>query len=558
MGTAATNANPQSVSVISVKNADVGVMGKKNEDKDTKEIERLRATNSLYSKYKPLWDFYLAAYLGGDRFANERNIFKHPREHPDDFKERAKRLFYHNMCYPLVDFYTTFIFAETIERTGGSFDEYSDFIKDVNKKGEDITTFMGQVSDDMQIFGMSYVLVDAPVKTGMLTKQQEKEQGIRPYWVKIRPDEILSWAVDQFDNFTYVKRVQPVTSVDAGFNEIRTEIYTEWTPDLIKISTIDVTEPTKPIYKGAREFRNEMGSIPLEAIRYKRDKADPFMGQSFIADISMISREVMNLTSLLQEFLYRQCFNILAVETDPNVPEKDQMQGEVGTANMLKYPQGAKPPQYITPPVDPAKFLQNERERNIALMYKIASQDTVNELYNGQKSSGYSKSQSFRTTVPKIATRADALERAETNLMKLTMKFMGKDWDGTIKYKDHYEITNLTDALAQMTQMFKDLQIKSKTFVASQMKRMVHEFDGKLTAEEINKVEKEIDSIDWDKWFEVMELALIGRAAMSPEAATALGDGSAPVKGKDTSTSASTAQRAQGTSAEIKKESRSA
>lgn len=552
-------------SVIPVNGADVGAVGNdKNYDKDKKEIARLQSKSATYQLYEAKWAFYLAAYEGGERFACKENIFKHPREHPEDFEERSKRLFYHNFCRPLVNFYTTFIFAETIQRDGGKNGAwFNNFILDVNNKGEDIGSFMGQVCDDMQIFGMSYILVDAPQIDGDLTVAQEKEQNIRPYWVIMRPDEVLDWVVDPFDKFKYLKRCQVIDNIDASFNHQTIERYYEWTPQNIKISDIDVTVKEKPQLVDSKIIANKLGKIPVVLARYERSKVDKFMGQSFLTDIAYMGREVMNLTSLLQEFLYRQCFNILAMEQDPNVPETEQSQGEIGTANMLRHPMGTKAPSYITPPVAPAKFLQDERTGIVNAMYRIAAQDTVNELFNGAKASGYSKSQSFRTTVPKIATRADVLERTEVNLLKLTFEYMGKTWDGTIKYKDHYEITNLTDALQQMTVLFKDLQLPSETFVKAELKRMIHEFDGKLTEEEIQKAEKEIDTMDFDAWQATQKLAYVGRAAEAPVGPVAFeNDGvgksaaTSAVKGKDTSAKSSTPTRASSSSAEIQKESK--
>lgn len=556
-------------SVVNVKTPNVGVADDGKKDKDKREIERLRSQSPMYQKHAPLWNFFLSAYEGGKDFASPSNIFRHPREHPDDFNERAKRLYYHNYCYPLVDFFTTFIFTETIQRDGNNQrDLYDNFITDVNKKGEDITQFMMQVSDDMQIFGLSYILVDAPPKPAEgMTKAQQDEQGIRPYWVLVKPTEVLDWAADSFDRFTYLKRVEYQTRIGAGMSKQCVERYSEWSLQEIKISEVDVTNPDEPVLLTQQApIPNELNKVPFIPVRYKRSKSDKFMGMSFLSDIAFISREVMNLTSLLQEFLYRQCFNILAVESDPNVPEIEQMQGEISTANMLKYAQGTKEPKYITPPVQPAEFLQSERAANVMAMYKIAAQDTINDLFNGHKSSGFSKSQSFQTTVPKIATRAETLERAEMQLMTLTFEYIGKTWDGSIKYKDHYQITNLTDALSQLSTLFKDLQINSKTFAEMQMKRMIDEFDGKLTPDQRKKVYEEIEAIDWPEWFDTMKLAFLGRAALAPEtalmmdesdvkAASAKALGAGPVKGKDTPTAASTPQRAQSGSAEIAKES---
>ncbi len=528
-----------------------------NQEKDSnkREILRLRSLHPTYVQYKSLWDFYLASYEGGQSFANETNLFKHPREHPDDFKERSKRIYYHNFVFPIVDFFTTFIFSETIHRDGGEdSDWYNGFIADVNKKGADVTSFMSDVCDDMQVFGLCYVLVDSPQKTDLTavtTVADEQAQGIQPYWVLMRADEVLDWVVDDFENFMYLKRVQNSTEVDPQTMQVtRLEVYTEWTPTNIKVSKVDVTKPGKPLLVNTTDLINEVGCVPVEVVRFKRSKVDSYVGESFLRDISYISREVMNLTSLLQEFLYRQCFNMLAMEEDDNVPELDQMQGDIGTANILKYPKGATVPTYITPPVAPAQFLQQERGNNIDAMFKIAAQDTESELFNGGKASGFSKSQSFQRTVPKIATRADALEDLETRLMRLTAKFAGKDtWQGSIKYKDHYEVTNLADSLSQMSSLFKDLQIQSNTFANTQLKRMVSLFDGKLSQEDLAKVNKEIDDMDMDEWFDTQKLAFIGRAAAAPDAALAFDDqtpatgaGLPPVPGKDSPTSPTTAQ----------------
>lgn len=519
------------------------------------EINRLRSTHHLYDAYLSDWEFYVEAYEGGKSFSrNEKNLHKHPREHKDDYKERLKRSHYLNYCEPLVDFFTAFIFAETIQRTGGTgADFYNEFILDVNKKGEDITAFMQQVSDDKQIYGMVYILVDAPKTERKLTKFQEKALGIRPYWVEMRPDEVLDWVVDDFEKYLYLKRKQCFDTYDANGRK-NIERYTEWTPLTITVTDVDVTEPGKPILRPAVEAANELGEVPIVVLRYKRGKINRFMGESFLKDLADNNCEVMNLTSLIQEFLYRQCFNILAVETDMQMPLAQQQEGEIGTANVMQYPKGANPPSYVAPEATPAQFIQSERERIVNEMYKRAAQDTVNELFNGGKSSGFSKAQSFSTTVPKIATRAETLEKAENKLMELTMKYMGKKWDGKVKYKDRYELTNITDALTQLTQLFKDLMMPSETFVKQELKRMVHEFDGKIQLDDMKKIEAEIDGMDFKAFQETMKLALIGSAGQ-PKVVNGKAQPGAGTPGKDKAPKASTATRATSTTAEVASES---
>lgn len=480
------------------------------------ELDRLRTSHELYKLYCPEFDLYLSAYEGGPEFTNSKNIWKHVRENVEDYKDRTDRVHYINYCEPMISFFTNFIFSESIDRNaGGNQNWYNDFSPNVNKKGENIDGFMSQVSDDMQIFGMSYVLVDAPslpagVSEDNLSVAEANTLELQPYWVLLKATEIVDWVVDDFDNYQYLKRMQMLNRVTSeGIRKI--ERYTEWYTTNIVISEIDVTQPDKPLLLPKIQFDNRLGTIPIAVCRYKRSKRYPYMGNSFLRDFAANNREIMNLTSLIQEFLYRQCFNILAVESESNIPIADQEDGVVGSSNSLSYPKGAKAPAYITPPADPAQFLQSERSSIMAEMFKRAAQDTLNELFNGGKSSGFSQAQSFSKTVPFIANRADILEKMETTLMQLTLKFIGKDWDGKIKYKDRYELTNLTDAITQLVSLGRDLMMPSKTFVIEELIRLVHEYDGKLDPDVMLKVESEIRSLNFAEWQVQQQEALVGK-----------------------------------------------
>lgn len=486
---------------------------------EDKELQRLRKKNPVYEEFSPRWNFYLSAYEGGEEFANRNNLFRHARETEQDFHDRCDRIHNMNYCESLVDFFTNFIFAESIDRDGGgNKDWYRDFVKDVNKKKESVDAFMRQVSDDSQIFGMSYILVDSPTlpETDVLTKADEQALGIRPYWVLIKPDEILDWVVDDFGTILYAKRLQNTTEVVSG-EQRQFERYTEFYPAETVVTRVDVTDKTrKPIIYPSESYPNDLGMVPIVVARFKRSKRYPFVGLSFLRDFAGNQREVMNLTSLLQEFLYRQCFNMLAKEVDSNIPMREQEDGNMGTSNVIEVPKGAKMPQYLSPPADPAKFIQEERQRIKNEMFLRASQDAINELFNGEKSSGFSQAQSFSKTVPFISSRADMLESVENQLMTLTLLMIGKMWDGKVKYKDRYELTNLTDALTQFQILARDLQITSEDFIKTELKRFVHEFDGKLPVDQQAKIDKQIDEINFTEWVQTQKEALLGTGGNSP------------------------------------------
>ena len=489
---------------------------------DNPELKRLRYCHELWQEYSPRWDFYLSAYEGGEEFAVAANLFKHAREAQPDYDDRVKRLDNMNYCEPLVSFFTNFIFAESIDRNGGKNEDFfKTFINDVSRRGETVDDFMRQVCDEAQVFGLSYVLVDAPplpeTEGDTVSKQYEKDNNVRPYWVIIHPVEITDWETDDFGNLIYVKRKQ-LTVEHLALQNRKFEEYTEFYPDRYVTTRIDVTRATDPVILTAVTLPNKLGKVPILVARYRRSKRHTHLGISFLCDFAYNNRRILNINSMLDEFLYRQCFNILAKETEAGVPLREQEEGLIGTSNVMEYPKGAQPPKYISPPVDPAKILQDERGRIITQMFLRASQDTMNELFNGEKSSGFSQAQSFSRTVPFISSRADMLERVESALMQLTLQMVGKEWDGKIKYKDRYELTNLTSALTQLQVLVKDFQLPSETFVKTQLKRMVHEYDGKLSIEDQTAIEKEIDAMDFKAWAELQKEAFVGAPPTSPGA----------------------------------------
>lgn len=484
---------------------------------EEQEIKRLRRKNSLWSEFSPRWQFYRKAYEGGEDFANRDNLFRHLRENELDFNSRVDRVHNMNYCEPLVDFFTNFIFAESIDRNGGSDTAfYDDFVKDVNLKDDSVDDFMRQVSDDMQIYGMAYTLVDAPPlpqgddANAVLTVADEQALNLRPYWVMISPEEIVDWTIDQFENFKYVKRLQNVEETGNDGKSHKLERYTEFYLDRTVITDVESTDLGKATITATDEYPNKLKYIPLFITRYKRSKKYPFIGMSFLRDFAYNQREIMNLTSLLQEFLYRQAFNILTKQVDSNVPLKEQEDVTLGTSNVMEYPKDAKEPKYLSPPSEPAAFIQGERERIKNEMYTRAAQDALVELFNGEKSSGFAQAQSFYKTVPFISSRADALERTENALMRCTYDLVGKTWKGKIKYKDRYELTNLTDALTQLQILVRDFALPSETFVKEELKRMVRAYDGKLPVELLGKIEKEIDDMDFKEWAQLQQMALTG------------------------------------------------
>jgi hypothetical protein len=492
-----------------------------------KEIERLRSKNAEYERNEKHWRFLLMSYEGGPEYPSSETLFRFTREHADDFSDRLKRAVYQNYCQPLVDFVPDFIFNHEIDRDAKSLSrEFDDFKHNVDRAGTSLNNFMKQVSQIARIFGMCYIQVDKPAlpestnpEEVSLLQAQELGLGV-PYLICINPLEVLDWSFDSFGNLLYLKRVQLVQEPQGdGFVFSDIERYHEWTPKKYKITDIDVTDPKKPRLIPPKSGDNTLGTVPFIQHFHRRSKINKDIGQAFINDIAYQNRSVFNYSSLIDEFLHKQCFNILAMERDTTLPTANAVDGEVGQSNVLEIPREAKHrPEYISPPADPAEFIQSERENCIKEMYRQAAQDVMHELF---ARSGDAIQKGFSRTIPVIADQADQLQSTETHVMKMWAKAQKKKWDGKIAYKDDYSITNLLDLVVQLTSIFRDIKVLSPTFVKEEWKRIVREFDGKIDPEQMAKIISEINSTSDKEILDMLNPPEPVNAKTAPGVATA-------------------------------------
>lgn len=480
----------------------VSAQRKRNQD----EIERLRRKSEDYNANVEKWLFFLKSYEGGAEYVNRDTLHQHRREHATDYDQRLLRAHYQNYCQPLVDFVPEYIFSQGVERSAPAelAAMWEQFQANCDRNGTSLNAFMQGVGEDARIFGMTFVQVDklplpADMDPNQVSVQMASDLGLEmPYLVNVRPFEVYDWRCDTKGNFLYLKRVEKYTDADdknLGYREL--ERYTEWMPKQYRVSIIDVTEKDKPELVSQAVKPNPWALVPFIPAYFKRSKSNKDLGHSFLQDIAGQNKHVFNLTSLIDEFLYRQCFNILAMPTRATVPTRSSIEGDIGTGNVIEIPEEAKQkPEYISPPVDPAEFIQLERAETIQEMYRTAAQDIMSELFAGKARSGDSQKQSFSRTIPVINKTADMLEWVERRVAVLWAKMQDKEWgDGKISYKDDYSVTNLLDLLLQLSQIFSSVRLTAPTFVREEWKRVVREFDGKISHDQLEQIVKEIDGL---------------------------------------------------------------
>lgn len=426
---------------------------------------------------KAYWDFLLNSYEGGVDYCNafiqtktasdialkdslfkvfvngkellqsitSGNLFKHPKERVDDYNERLRMSYYYNFCAPVIDIYTNHLFKQSIvddfgnlERTAEEINENFDF------KNGSIEEFRRDLSESVQIYGHSFVIVDSPnvPQEIILTRQDQIINRVFPYASIYPPQCVINWALDRFGNpywviirETYDTNSNPETYDKTKLYVCNYKLWTrnEWYLYDDKYNLID-------------EGTHGLGVVPIVCVFDKKSRKQiNFLGISSLADIAFIARDIYNSCSELKQILRDQTFAFLAVQGDAS--EYDEM--SVGTSKALLYPEGRALPSYISPPSSNADTYFTHIDRQIRKIYQIAKLEggSAAQEQSATQQTGVSKAWDFNETNTALSKKSLNLEDGETKIWQIIARWEGKEFDGRIDYPREFSVQNFMSDL---------------------------------------------------------------------------------------------------------------
>jgi len=399
----------------------------------------------MYEEFCRWWDLYLDSYEGGEDYLGANYLYRHVKEDESDFRDRIQRSYYYNFCGTVVDTYVSHVFrkANSIYRRGDDGGEYERFLSDVDARGNSMNTFMQEeVAPATQIFGQVLVVVDKPKFKGELkSKAEEREKGIRPYLVAVDPRDVADFQLDSRGNFLWVRirelRERPSDPFYEASDDHGDEyVYKTWTREQWFLHD----EKGRLI----EADQHGLGRVPVVTVFNVESRKYPGFGVSALSDIAPINRSIYNWCSLNDEFLYRQCFNILAMPEMPGVKRR-----KIGPGNALTYPiDAARPPHYIYPPVEPGEYLLKNIDAAIKQIYRLAVLGAVWGLDKPQRTSGISKAYDLYQSNQNLVKKAKNLEQAEAEIGQIWGLWEGKKgFKPTIEYPIDFKISDVAEDL---------------------------------------------------------------------------------------------------------------
>jgi hypothetical protein len=134
--------------------------------------------------------------LGGTmamREAGPRWLPKNPGETFPAYSGRLVRTFLYNGLARTVKTLTGKPFSEDIKWNPAVEDDVKGYLNDVDKQGNDITTFTKRLFAKGLAKGLVHILVEYPQVVGRITLRDKEAQQIRPYFVAVDPENVIGW-----------------------------------------------------------------------------------------------------------------------------------------------------------------------------------------------------------------------------------------------------------------------------------------------------------------------------------------------------------------------------
>jgi hypothetical protein len=118
------------------------------------------------------------------------------------------------------------VFDEAIVLPDDTAEELLELVKNVDRTGQDLDMFCQWVFADSLHPGMGHILVDHPTSENQLTVAEERNQGIRPYWVYVPAESVLGWYSEErggMETLTHLRFEQIATERDGmyGVKQVR-------------------------------------------------------------------------------------------------------------------------------------------------------------------------------------------------------------------------------------------------------------------------------------------------------------------------------------------------
>ena len=469
------------------------------------KVKILKTTNPEYNF--GLYSQYDLLYEGGNQFLNEVNRFlpKRYNEASKLYSERIKRAFYIGYVGPVIDYFSSNLFALNANinkqklKLTDSF--YNDFLKNVDLKGTEFNLFFKERFTDALIHQSSYILVDFP--SSDITPQnraEEKKLGLdRAYLVPFKKNQLIDWQLDELGNFEWVK-FQICDTYRKSFDTPLVEKY-RWyiyTKEFFQIFEYEEDENSKKKTEDVAEatlmdqgFHSTPGKVPIIDISVPQ-------GLWVMNKLASVQLELFNLDNALawQEYQGHYAMPIIKLKDDKEFKQK------MGESYFIKLDID-EDFQWTEPEGKMMEVGLKRREVLKDEMFRIifSMSLSVKQTKTQTRQSGTSKQEDRYATETILRAYGDIIRSSMQKILELVTLARKDSFTWDVSGFSTFDNESTTEKLSQILQL-KAINIHSETFHKEVEKQVVD-----LMLEDLNNdtkvnIKDEIDKHDFSNVLE--------------------------------------------------------
>lgn len=419
------------------------------------DIIRTRRAPEVESRLA-LWALMDDSYRGGIRYRNGGHLRKYTRESKEVHQARQARAVYFNFLQPIVDILVGFVFRNEPSRT---IPKELEFLTEDAWRGKGMTRFMRDVAVSSMLYTVG-ILVDSPAfdTSEVRTEADRLARGLNPYPCVYYPHQIRDFAVDEHGQLLWVllddSRVDKVNPLE---KDSKKTIYRLWTRthsqefEIIKRSaTLDEWD----VIPG-EERLHPVGYVPFTFVNW-RDVDDDQIADSPMEDVAILSEQIYNVLSLLDEMLHTGTFKTLFFPVQkPGDLDQDVVKSGLYDVAAVEYngtlsgsPEFKGPGlSEVGPFIDAVKLYAYEIFRKVGM-------DVDRDKSYVQ--SGAAMGKEFQKTEALLRYGAEALQEAEEFIFRTAARWLGKDYDEQIEieYSKEFQQQDIDLQLKRLFDVF--------------------------------------------------------------------------------------------------------
>jgi len=154
----------------------------------------------------------LMSGTAGMRKEGTRYLPKFKAEAEDDYQARLHSSWLFNALRKTIKDMTGRVFDSPIEIQDAP-QQIIDMAEDIDMQGRDLSVFASEVFKDAFVPGVSYIMVEAPRRDADTTRAEAAAQGLRPYLVHLRVEDVLGFQTGLFGNVLALSQLRIMESV---------------------------------------------------------------------------------------------------------------------------------------------------------------------------------------------------------------------------------------------------------------------------------------------------------------------------------------------------------